>query len=715
MTVVVPEPVPLEMPPGDPAALEDVAEDVGGTAHRLAFVAANLTSSSATAPHWHGADAVAASTQIAVVAGLADELAAGTSAAATRLRTHHRLLVHTRHRIATLREEQDEDFRHAWLRLSAIEDPRLAAMIDGPERVAAVEELGATEAARRREHARLLEELADDGVATAGVMADACRIVGGTGRVDGTGNAVAHLAAQLPGWGDRELLRRGGDLARALAGGPVHPREMNALSRDAVAVASTAAFARGLFTDLGVDGVRTLIAALGYGALGPSSPVARVLAAAFRAAVPDGRGRDPVQEVLTAVYVAPDDRSGDSDALAIGLAGLLLAGGAQGANAVQPATAATWARQLLERERSQGVPAGAGRVPVGWDPRALDPAQLALDVVAAAGQSAPAADLLADRAVWDVALVRLWRDGGEALRTVVALAGAEPGPAGYGAVRSGLEALGAGLSEKGDPADWTVRAENAAMLAPSLGGAVADQLGVATHLLQSAVAGGLSGTADDAVRGLGYLTLDRAAAEAIESALLDRIRVQPLPDVHGAPGSLLPAVQVAGAFFAVQEYGQRLAHAIQAFEAKAAAEGAETAWNRTVGLAAEFVKGPAGPLAGLAEGYLAIWVGADGTFRNEPDRGLRFDRESAAGLLRAELGDGHVAAGAGLGAVASQAYDRAAASLGSPEAPISPAPDYLEPLWDAAEGLVVDKVVEGTRSSADYVLGGDWLRDVAPN
>ena len=38
MTVVVPDRVPLEMPPGDPVALEDFVEDVAGTAYRLAVV-----------------------------------------------------------------------------------------------------------------------------------------------------------------------------------------------------------------------------------------------------------------------------------------------------------------------------------------------------------------------------------------------------------------------------------------------------------------------------------------------------------------------------------------------------------------------------------------------------------------------------------------------------------------------------------------------------
>ncbi|MDP9392335.1 MAG: hypothetical protein M3P89_13430, partial [Actinomycetota bacterium] len=489
------------------------------------------------------------------MAGLAEELAAGTSAAASRLRTHHRLLADAGQRIAALRREQDEDFRNAWIRLSAIEDPRLAAMIDGPERVAAIEELEAAEAARRREHARLLEELADDAAGTARALADVSSIVGGTGRREDVGRVTAHLAAELPGWGDAELRRRGRDMAQELTEGPVTPEEMTAVARHSIEYAGSAAFARGLFTGLGADGVRWLIETLGAGVLGPSSVVAGVLASALGAAVPTGRAADPVREVLTATYVAADGRNGDPGATAVGLAAVLLARGPSGG--VRPETAAGWARQLLLAERTLGVSPGTGAVPAGWDRRATDPAALAFAVVAAGGDPAPAADLLADRETWDTALARFWGDGGDVLSEVVALAGAEPGSAGRAAIGTGLEALGAGLSEDGNRENWTVRKEIAASVAASLGEGVAGHVSVATDVLHAAVSGELSAADDDVLRGLGYLTLDRDAAATVGTALIGWMRDQPVALDGTSAEFPLPAVAVPSAYFAVQEYGQR--------------------------------------------------------------------------------------------------------------------------------------------------------------
>jgi hypothetical protein len=687
MTVLVPEPVPLEMPPGDPAALEDFVEDVAGTAYRLAVVGTCLTGQAASAPGWHGADASAAATQVAVVAALAEELSGGVRAAAHRLRTHHECLMRTRRRVAALRAQQDEDFAVARGRLAGLPAPAFALWSDTPVAVAVVEELEAAEVGRRREHDRLLEELADDAISVARVLSDACRAVGGTGRRGDTGRVVAHLAGELPGWGVAELHRRGVALARALAGGPVRPEEMEALAGGAVGYAGSNAFARGLFAGLGVDGVQGLLRALGYNTLGPSSDVARVLSAAFGAAVANGRAHDPVGEVLTATYVAADDRDGDQDLAAAGLAAVLLAGATSGTGGVRPETAARWARQLLVRERAQGMAAGAGAVPLDWDPRALDPVALAFEVLVSGGETGPAADLLADRAVWDTVLARFWGDGGEALSAVAALAGAEPGPAGAGAVRSGLEALGAGLSEKGDPENWTVRKEIAAAVAGSLGEGVATHVTVATEVLQVALEGRLDGDADDVLRGLGYLTLDREAAAAVQSALVDWVRGQ-LPTMQGSsPEFPLTAVAVPGAYYAVQEYGQRLAHAIQGFEAQAAAEAAETVWNWTFGLAAELVPGVWGPMAGLAEGYGAILFGADGTWDNGVDRGLIFEREAAANGAIAQLGPDERAAARELAAQARAGYDRAAEALGRPGPPTSPEPDIYAPWRDAAADL----------------------------
>ena len=167
MTVVVPDPWPLEMPDGDPAALEDFVEDVAGTGYRLAVVATCLTSPVATAPGWRGADASAAAAQVAAVAVLADELSGRVAGAAQRLRAHHELLTWTRRRVAVLRAQQEEDFLIARGRLREIPDFLTAVP---PDAAMVAEELQAAEAARRREYDRLLEELAADATATARVL-----------------------------------------------------------------------------------------------------------------------------------------------------------------------------------------------------------------------------------------------------------------------------------------------------------------------------------------------------------------------------------------------------------------------------------------------------------------------------------------------------------------------------------------------------------------
>jgi hypothetical protein len=690
--IVVPEPVPLDMPPGDPAALEDFAEDVAGSAYRLAVVSTCLTSSTATAPHWRGADAAAAGAQVGIVASLAEELSGGVAAAAHRLGLHHERLVEVRRRITALRAEQDEDFALAWGRLARIENYRLVAITDGPEAAGVVEDLRASETARRREHDRLLDELAADAAATAQTLAEAGRPIGGTGRRGDDARVVAHLATQLPGWGDAELRRRGSALAGALTGGPVTPEEMDLLARGDVDYAGTAAFARGLFAGLGVDGMRWLLAALGYNTLGDSSGLARVLAAALGAAVSGGREADPVGQVLDAEYVAADDRHGDSDVMAAGLAAVMGAGLGPGrSDGVRPETAARWARQMLERERLQGLPAGVGAVPMDWDGRLHDPLEVALGVISAGGATAPAAELLGDRPSWDVVLARFWADGGQALSGVVELAGAEPGEAGHAAVRSGLEALGGGLSHTGDPAEWTVHQATAAAVAGSLGDGVAAHISVAVDVLRSAVDGRPEGGTEDALRGLGYLTLDRHAAATVGSALIERVAGSAEAIGWSSAGSPLAAVALPGAYHAVQEYGQRLAYAIHGFEAQAAAETRETVWNWTWGLAVEFVRGPAAVPAGLLEDYAAILLGADGTWDNGIDEGLVFEREAAVRDALARLGPDQAAEARELAAQTRRAYERTAEALGLPKPPTSPESDYWEPLLDAVTEAGLDK------------------------
>ena len=304
----------------------------------------------------------------------------------------------------------------------------------------------------------------------------------------------------------------------------------------------------------------------------------------------------------------------------------------------------------------------------------------------------------------DTVLSRFWADGGEALSEVVALAGAEPGPDGSAAVRSGLEALGAGLSADGDPENWTVRKEVAVAVAGSLGNGVAANVEVATDALLASVDGELGERNDDILRGLGYLTLDRDAADTVGSALCSWAGGQPLSTGESVDGASRGALAIPGAYVAVQEYGQRLAYAMHGFQAQAAAETAETAWKWTWGLAVEFVRGPLGIPAGVAVDYAAIFLGADGTWDNGIDGGLVLSREDAVREAIDRLGPEDAAAARELGVQTRAAYDHTADALGLPKPPMSEKSDYLEPLFDAAADVGLDKIQDAAKA------GGAGLR-----
>ena len=84
---------------------------------------------------------------------------------------------------------------------------------------------------------------------------------------------VAHLAAQLPGWGDHELARRGQDLARRLTAAAT-PGERAGWAADVAALAGRTAFANALLAGLGEEGLRYLLEFLDHNALGPGCPSA---------------------------------------------------------------------------------------------------------------------------------------------------------------------------------------------------------------------------------------------------------------------------------------------------------------------------------------------------------------------------------------------------------------------------------------------------------
>ena len=693
MSAVVPAPIPLDLPAGDPASLEEFVEDVAGTGHRLAVVATCLSSSSsASAPHWRGADASAAAAQVAVVARLADDLSGAVAAAASRLRAHHDHLVLTRRRIATLRAQQDEDFAVARARLGEIPDPLTAV---GPEAATALEELAAAEAARRREHDRLLEELSDDAAAAARALADACRTVGGTGRRADSELVVAHLAAQLPGWGDPELRRRGVDLAEAMSA-LLDPAERESLARDALPYAGSSAFAGAFLAGLGEYGVHVLLTLLGDGDLGPASALARTLGLALGAAAPTGRERDAVEDVLTAAYIDPDDVTTGPDLVALGMGVVVRATGAAGP---RPETVTAWGRQMLDRERIQGQGLIGSRAvdraaPIGVAHDPADPITIVLERLGRDDDASFAASFLADRSTWDVLLSRPWEDDVAAFSRLIDHAAAAADPVGGDAARSGLEALGAGLRD-GDPDGWTVDRTTAAAVAESLGGAVAAHVAPVAAALERAADADAGPRDGDVLRGLGYLTLDQGATRAVRAGLRDW--AQGLSSAPGGSGAdARPEVAlVEGSFVAAREYGQRLAYALHGFEQKAAAELREDRWDMTWGLLPNLVRRTGvGLLVGVASDYVAIGLGRDGTWENGPDSGRVFDAQDAERAARVSRYGSSDAGVAVIEAHAGAAFENTLDVLGRPKPPTSPQTDLWEPVRNAGVGVVADKLGE---------------------
>jgi hypothetical protein len=305
------------------------------------------------------------------------------------------------------------------------------------------------------------------------------------------------------------------------------------------------------------------------------------------------------------------------------------------------------------------------------------------------GDGGAAASFLTGPHAWDVLLGRAWGDDGEALARLVERAGAHPGEVGDRAVRQGLAALGSGL-EDGDPHDWTVDRDTAAAVMPALGSALAAHVAVAAHALLSVADGDVGEPGGDVLRGLGYLTIDRDAASVVSGALYDWTLEQPTALAGTGPQSPLPAVAVPSAYIAVEQYGQRLAHALRGFEEQAAARSREAIWNLFVALPLTFVRGPWGVGFGAVEGYAATAFGVDGSWDNGPDRGLVLDREDAADAVpgtRAPADPDAVAAARQAHAI----YDATLRALGIPRPPQPSDMDVLAPALDGLGGLVNER------------------------
>ncbi|TFV88318.1 hypothetical protein [Blastococcus sp. CT_GayMR16] len=684
MSTEMPDQIPLDMPPGDPDALADLVRAIAGAGVCVAAVDDRLLGAADAAPGWLGDDAAAAAAQVVAVTALVREVSAAVLPASGRLRTHEERLRETRRQVAALGAEQSEQFAEAWRRLGQVEDLRLQVMSGGADVRAIVADVEAGEGRRRRRHTALLEELEDDAAATARVLDDAWAAVGGRRAPGDANRVVAYLAAQLPGWGDLELARRG----RALADGFgqfINPEDREDLARDALAFAGSVSFAGALLAGLGPVGTRDALEHLGGGDYGPQSALARVVALALGAAARnDGTG--PVAEVLAAEYTSADDPAGLDDLGVLGMGTVLAASLALGPRGLDPQTVAAWGRQIALRERVLGA-ASVDRINPLSDVAAPVDALVAVVAILGEGTDPAAGAAFLNRPwVWGVLLARTWEDCGTSLQALVASAGAVEGPAGEAVVRGGLEALGApGGREGGRLAGRPGCGERGVDRA---GRRTAVHVSLAGEVLMSGVDGSLPAADAALLRGLGYVTLDRSASAVVEEALQGWVTAQPVDISGGSSLPQLPAVVVPNAYLAVQNYGQELAYTLHGLEEQREAQDRAFLWTMTVDLAVSLAPGSAGVVLGLLADYAAMGLGYDGTWDNGGFHGLTFEPTAEIAALTPDEG----LAVLGIAEQARDSFERTAGVLGHPAPPTSPQSHWYDPILDAVAPGPADRI-----------------------
>lgn len=652
----LPDPARLDPPPGDPAALADLATRLDAAAGFLGDLRGRLGGAPAAACGWAGADAGAADAQVARVGELARSAADALMRAAARVRRHEEVLTDVRQRLAQLRRAQAEDMDTAVARMGAA---HTGTGLPGPGAAAAVADLAAAEADRARMRTAMLTEVEVDAAATAAVLA-------GCGAVAGGGDAagdVRTLEDLLPGWHASALQQHGAHFVAAFLRPGADLQDAEEAARRLLPWAGNGAVAAAVLGGLGADGVREALRLLGDGSLSAGSALAGVMAAVLGAPVPAGAAAE-VARARDVRHVDPDDvRTLDPDHVALGMGVVLAAARRSGRPGPPPATVREWGRQLLARERALGEPIRARLRPSPALPG--DPLEEVLGRLAREDAGPQAAGLLRAEPTWTTLLARPWDDGGAAFAAAVERAAAEPGH-GDVVVRSGLRALAIGLADDGDPAGWTVDRATAASVAPALADAVAARPEVVADPLARAAAG--AGESEQLVlRGLGLLSADPGAAAVLDRAL-------------GEPAGA-PAVQAG--YLAVREYGQRLDHALGEFAAQEeAVRRHATTTVVTAGLS--FVRRGGEQVAGALT-VLSVLVDADGTWDGSPDEGLRFG---------VPCGDPGAAA----------AYDHVAAVLGAPTAPTSPPTDWV--------GLAAAVVPGGERLEDVVEAGVGAVEDV---
>ena len=523
MTVALPEPVPLEMPPGRPGGgrrprpRRRPARRTGWPCSPTSCPArprrppaGSGTTRRRPPRRWRASPAIAREAAAAV---LRRHRPAGRARGAAARGPAARWPRSARSRTRTSGPRGGA--------LGAIEDPRLAVMTGSPAWVGAVvEDRGGRGRAVGAGTPLLLEELADDAAATARVLAGAAgrwAARGGPATAGGCSptwrrSCPAGATRSWPAAGARWPTRcpRPADARRSGSGSPRTRRTWRRTPPSPTAC--SAGWASEAFGQL--------LDSLGQAARRPRQPAGGGAGGALGAAVPAGGPTTASRPSWGPPTSVPTTATGAAGGAAAGMAAVLSAGSgaprrrsaAGDGRGVGAAAAAPGARRRACRpDPSPGHAVARGRV---------DPSALAVGILARGGEPEAAAALLGDERVWEALLVRFWGDGGTALGELVAEAGARRRPGrGTTPCARGWRPSAPG-SSRVTRRDWTVTRDVVAAVAPALGRRWPPTSAVAADAARRAGGRRRCGrTTEGLVRGSGYLTVDRQAAAAVEGAL----------------------------------------------------------------------------------------------------------------------------------------------------------------------------------------------------
>ncbi|GHE10958.1 hypothetical protein [Klenkia taihuensis] len=538
MSTVLPPPVPLPDPEGDPHALAAAVDGLAAAGFVLGVLEAHLAGPATQAPGWLGADAAAAAAEVGATRQVVGAVHDAVTAALGAVAGHREAVVAARARIVVLRDRQAADLDRAELRLATLVDPaaQVSSVTEDPAAAALVADVVAADAARAAEHAALLASVGEDAAVAAAALGAAAADLGvgpsrgGASTADGV---RLHLAVLLPAYGAAVRSALGTDVAVALTGAAGTDEVARVLDEHAGLLADPLV-AGALVERLGAPGLQQVLLLAG-----PDDRVAGGLAVAFTAAASSAT-RAP--GLLSAV-LDPLDPDGVPDQVALGMGAVVAAGGGA-------ALAAGWLPSLLAREREQGLSA-ADRVAS----RATDPVAVVVGALVGSRRSELAAGALDTPAAWTALLSRPWADGGAALADLVGLAARDA--AAPVVATAALLSAGAPFVPGGDhvvtalPATW-------ARVAPELAAVVAAHPDlVVARLLDPAAPGAVA-----VLAGATALLAERAAARVV------------VPALEGAVATLpagLDVTVLVGALTAVRDQAATVAHLVGTARADAAA------------------------------------------------------------------------------------------------------------------------------------------------